>query len=68
MSRFEVSGIEGFADKVLKREAATVEAIPNMLRAGAAVLVKFQQDEIRSTFKGDRVTGNLENSVKSISV
>lgn len=63
MATFEVAGIEGFEDKVLKREAATVEAIPKMLRAGGAVLVKAQQDEIRSTFKSDRVTGDLANSI-----
>lgn len=40
MARFEVSGIEGFEDKILKREAAATAAVPAMLKAGAAVLVE----------------------------
>lgn len=68
MARFEVSGIEGFQDKILKREAAATAAIPKMLKAGGAVLVKAQQEEIRRTFTGDRSTGDLANSIKQTSV
>lgn len=68
MAKFEVSGIEGFADKVLKREAATTQAIPKMLNAGAEVLVKVQRAEVESTFKGNRVTGDLAKSIKKTSV
>lgn len=68
MARFEVNGIEGFEDKILKREAAATAAVPAMLKAGAAVLVDAQQTEIRSTFHGDRVTGDLASSIKATSV
>lgn len=64
MARFEVNGIEGFEDKILKREAAATAAVPAMLKAGAAVLVRVQQEEIRSTFRGERATGDLANSIK----
>jgi len=68
LAQFKVSGIEGFEDKILKREAAATAAVPAMLKAGAAVLVKAQQAEIRSTFTSDRVTGDLANSIKATSV
>lgn len=68
MARFEVSGIEDFADKILKREAAATAAVPAMLKAGAAVLVEAQQTEIRSTFTSNRTTGDLANSIKATSV
>lgn len=68
MARFEVNGIEGFEDKILKREAAATAAVPAMLKAGAAVLVEAQQTEIRSTFTSDRATGDLANSIKATSV
>lgn len=68
MARFEVNGIEGLQDRLLRREAAATKAIPAMLKAGGAVLVKAQQAEIRSTFKSDRTTGDLANSIKQTSV
>ena len=68
LARFEVNGIEGLQDRLLKREAAATKAIPAMLKAGAAVLVKTQKAEIRSTFKSDRTTGDLENSIKQTSI
>lgn len=68
MARFEVSGIEGMQDRILKREAAATAAIPKMLKAGGAVLVKAQQQEIRSTFTSDRTTGDLASSIKQTPV
>ena len=68
MARFEVNGIEGFEDKILKREAAATAAVPAMLKAGAAVLVAAQQAEVESTFRGDRATGDLARSIKATSV
>lgn len=68
MARFEVNGIEGLQDRLLRQEAAATKAIPAMLKAGGAVLVKAQQAEIRSTFKSDRTTGDLANSIKQTSV
>lgn len=68
MARFEVSGIEGMQDRLLKREAAATKAVPKMLKAGGAVLVKAQQEEIRRTFTGKRSTGDLASSIKQTSV
>lgn len=68
MARFEVSGIEGMQDRLLKREAAATKAVPKMLKAGGAVLAKAQQEEIRRTFTGDRVTGDLASSIKQTPV
>lgn len=68
MAKFEVNGIEGFYDKLLKREAAATKAVPDMLNAGAEVLVKAQRNEVESTFKSDRVTGDLAKSIKSTPV
>ncbi len=68
MARFEVSGIEGMQERILRREAAATAAIPKMLKAGGAVLVKVQQEEIRRTFTGDRSTGDLASSIKQTPV
>lgn len=68
MARFEVNGIEGLEDRLLKREAAATAAVPAMLKAGAAVLVAAQQAEVESTFRGDRATGDLARSIKATSV
>lgn len=68
MAKFTVDGIEGFADKVLQREAATMQAIPKMLKAGGEVLVKAQQEEIRSTFNSKRASGDLAGSIKCTAV
>ena len=68
MARFEVTGIEGLQERIARREAAATAAIPKMLKAGGAVLVKAQQEEIRRTFTGDRSTGDLANSIKQTSV
>ena len=68
MAKFSVSGIEGMQDRVLQQEARATRAVPKMLKAGAAVLEKAQKDEIRSTFKSNRVTGDLANSIKSTAI
>lgn len=39
-----------------------------MLKAGGAVLVKAEQEEIRRTFTSNRVTGDLANSIKCTAV
>lgn len=68
MARFEVSGIEGMQDRIMRKEKAAMDAIPKMLKAGGAVLVKAQQEEIRRTFTGDRSTGDLASSIKQTAV
>jgi len=68
VARFEVTGIDGLQERITRREAAATAAIPKMLKAGGALLVKAQQEEIRRTFTGDRSTGDLANSIKQTSV
>ena len=64
MARFEVSGIEAAEAALMRQSERAARAVPKMLKAGAAVLVRVQQEEIRSTFRGERATGDLANSIK----
>lgn len=68
MAKFEVSGFEEFEKKLLRREKAVVEAAPEMVKAGAEVLEKFQRTEIETMFKSDRTTGDLAASIASTDV
>lgn len=45
MGEFTTVGLEEVAEKFLHMEEAATKAVPLMLEAGAAVLVKAQQDE-----------------------
>jgi hypothetical protein len=40
MARFEVSGIEAAQEAFLRRSERAAKAVPKMLKAGGAVLVK----------------------------
>ena len=68
MARFEVSGIEAAQEAFLRRSERATKAVPKMLKAGGAVLVKAEQEEIRRTFTSNRVTGDLANSLKCTAV
>ena len=68
MARFEVSGIEAAQEAFLRRSERAAKAVPKMLKAGGAVLVKAEQEEIRRTFTSNRVTGDLANSIKCTAV
>lgn len=63
MAKFNVVGLDDIQDAMLRREAATVEAVPEMLAAGGAVMQKAQQDEISATFKSKRSTGDMAKSI-----
>ena len=63
MAKFNTVGLDDVQDAMLRRDQATLEAIPEMLAAGGAVMQKAQQDEITSTFKGKRGTGDLARSI-----
>ena len=43
MARFEVSGIEAAQEAFLRRSERAAKAVPKMLKAGGAVLVKAEQ-------------------------
>lgn len=68
MAKFEVSGIDDVLNKITSYDTAVSSTIPKMLKAGADVLVKQQQAEIRNTFNSDRSTGDLAASIKASSV
>ena len=42
MARFEVSGIEAAQEAFLRRSERAAKAVPKMLKAGGAVLVKAE--------------------------
>lgn len=63
MAKFNVVGLDDIQDAMLRREAATAEAVPEMLKAGGAVMQKAQKDEITSTFKSKRSTGDMASSI-----
>lgn len=66
MAKFNVVGLEEVEKKLLQRAKATEEAVPEMLKAGAAVLVKAQQDEIESMEIVD--FRDMKNSVKATKI
>ena len=45
MGEFTTVGLDDVAQKFLRMEEAAVKAVPLMLEAGAAELVKAQQDD-----------------------
>ncbi|MDL2206492.1 HK97 gp10 family phage protein [Eubacteriales bacterium OttesenSCG-928-N13] len=63
MAKFNVVGLDDLQNSMLRQEQIATEAVPEMLKAGGAVMQKAQEDEITSTFKGDRSTGDLAKSI-----
>ena len=66
MAEFSTVGLEDVIEAFSRREQATVEAVPKMLQAGAAVLVEAQQEEARAM--GLNETGGFINSIKATPV
>ena len=66
MAKFNVVGFEEVEKKLLQRAKAAEEAVPEMLKAGAAVLVKAQQDEIERMEIVD--FRDMKNSVKATKI
>lgn len=63
MAKFNVVGLDDVQEQMLKREKITGEAVPEMLKAGGAVMKEAQESEILSTFRSDRSTGDLAASI-----
>lgn len=63
MAKFNVVGLDDIQERMLKREKITEEAVPEMLKAGGAVMQKAQKSEILSMFRSDRSTGDLAASI-----
>ena len=61
MGEFNTVGLEDIIDAFSRREAATVEAVPKMLKAGADVLIEAQA-------MGLNETGGFINSIKATGV
>lgn len=66
MGEFSTVGLEDIIKSFSQREAATVEAVPKMLKAGADVLVEAQKAEAKAMGLND--TGGFVNSIKATSV
>ncbi len=66
MAEFNTVGLEDVIEAFSRREQATVEAVPKMLQAGAAVLVEAQQEEARAM--GLNETGGFVKSIKATAV
>lgn len=66
MAEFSTVGLEDVIEAFSRREQATVEAVPKMLQAGAAVLVEAQQEEARAM--GLNETGGFINSIKATAI
>ena len=66
MGEFNTVGLEDIIDAFSRREAATVEAVPKMLKAGADVLIEAQRAEAQAM--GLNETGGFINSIKATGV
>lgn len=66
MGEFNTVGLEDIIKSFSKREAATVEAVPKMLKAGADILVETQRTEAKAMGLND--TGGFVNSIKATPV
>lgn len=66
MAEFSTTGLEDVIEAFSRREQATVEAVPKMLKAGADVLVEAQKAEAQAM--GLHETGGFVKSIKATAV
>lgn len=66
MAEFNTTGLEDVIEAFSRREQATVEAVPKMLKAGADVLVEAQRAEALAM--GLNETGGFVKSIKATAV
>lgn len=66
MGEFTTVDLEEVAEKFLRMEEAATKAVPLMLEAGAAVIVKAQQDEAAAM--GIKETAGFIQSIKATPV
>ena len=69
MAKFNVVGLDDVQEAMLRQDAIVEEAVPEMLKAGGAVMQKAQQEEIKTRFNSRRSTGKrltAGNGLKSI--
>ena len=65
MARFNTVGLEEVEKQFLKAGEAATKAVPLMLEAGAAVLIKAQQAEAQKLNISGRSRGALVKSIKA---
>lgn len=63
MAKFNVVGLDDMQERMLRQEQIAEEAVPEMLKAGGAVMQEAQKAEIRKMFRSHRSTGDLAASV-----
>ena len=66
MAEFNTVGLEDVMKAFERQEQATVKAVPEMLKAGAKVLVEAQQEEAEAM--GLNETGGFVKSIKATAV
>lgn len=66
MAEFNTVGLEDVIEAFSRREQATVTAVPEMLQAGADILVEAQKAEAQAM--GLNETGGFINSIKATAV
>lgn len=66
MGEFNTVGLEDIIDAFSRREQATVEAVPKMLKAGADVLIEAQKAEAQAMGLND--TGGFIQSIKATAI
>lgn len=64
MAKFTVSGLDDVQEAMLRREKATMEAVPEMLKAGGEVIRRAFQEETQKLNSTGRGTGDLAASMK----
>lgn len=63
MAQFNVVGLDDLQEQMLKRAEIAEEAVPEMLKAGGAIMQEAQRKEIRTMFRSRRSTGDLAASI-----
>ena len=64
MAKFNVVGLDDVQEAMLRRDKATMEAVPEMLKAGGEVIKNAFQAETKKLNSTGRGTGDLTASIK----
>ena len=64
MAKFTVAGLDDIQEAMLRRDKATLEAVPEMLKAGGEVIKSAFQEETAKLNSTGRGTGALTASIK----
>lgn len=64
MAKFGITGLDDIQEALLRRGQATIDAVPEMLKAGGEVIKKSLQEETSKLNSTGRSTGALTASIK----